>query len=91
MMWLYSQLTRTDMKGNVWGPNQRITLPEAIGCGTVNGADAAFEEDLKGSICPGALADLVVLDRDPVKTDPSDMLSIHVERTMAGGTWKYES
>lgn len=91
MMWLYSQLTRTDMKGNVWGPNQRITLPEAIRCGTVNGAYAAFEEDLKGSIRPGALADLVVLDRDPFKTDPFDMLSIHVERTMVGGTWKYES
>jgi len=91
MMWLQSQLTRTDMQGNVWGANQRITLPEAICCGTVNGAYAAFEEDLKGSIQPGQLADLVVLAQDPFKTDPSDLMKIQVERTMVGGIWKYES
>jgi predicted amidohydrolase YtcJ len=91
MMWLQSQLTRTDIKGNVWGPNQRITLQEAIRCGTVNGAYAAFEEDLKGSIQPGQLADLVVLAQDPFKTDPSELLKIQVERTMVGGSWKYES
>src|ERR1035437_2015953 len=91
MMWLQSQLTRTDMKGNVWGANQRITLQEAIRCGTVNGAYAAFEEDLKSSIRPGQLADLVVLAQDPFKTDPSELLKIQVERTMVGGSWKYES
>jgi predicted amidohydrolase YtcJ len=91
MMWLQSQLTRTDMKGNVWGANQKITLPEAIRCGTLNGAYAAFEENLKGSIQPGQLADLVVLAQDPFKTDPSELLKIQVERTMVGGRWKYES
>jgi predicted amidohydrolase YtcJ len=91
MMWLQSQLTRTDMKGNVWGANQRIALQEAIRCGTVNGAHAAFEEDLKGSIQPGQLADLVVLVQDPFKADPSELLKIQVERTMVGGIWKYES
>ena len=53
MMWLQSQLTRTDMKGNVWGANQRITLQEAIRCGTVNGAYAAFEENLGGIYSTG--------------------------------------
>jgi predicted amidohydrolase YtcJ len=91
MMWLQSQLTRTDMKGNVWGANQRISLAEAIRCGTVHGAYASFEEPLKGSIQPGQLADLVVLDRDPFKTDPSELIKIQVERTMVGGVWKYES
>ena len=91
MMWLQSQLTRTDMKGNAWGANQKITLQEAIRCGTVNGAYAAFEEDLKGSIQPGQLADLVVLAQDPFKKDPSELLTIQVERTMVGGRWKYES
>jgi hypothetical protein len=43
------------MKGNVWGANQRITLQEGIRCGALNGAFAAFEEDLKGSIQPGQL------------------------------------
>jgi predicted amidohydrolase YtcJ len=91
MMWLQSQLTRRDIQGNVWGANQRLTLPEAIRCGTVNGAYAAFEEGLKGSIQPGQLADLVVLSQDPFKTDPSELLKIQVERTMVGGVWKYQS
>jgi predicted amidohydrolase YtcJ len=91
MMWLQSQLTRTDMKENVWGTNQCITLEEAIGCGTVNGAYAAFEEDVKGSIRPDQLADLVVLTQDPFKTDPSELLKIEVERTMVGGIWRFES
>ena len=91
MMWLQSQLTRTDMKGNVWGANQKITLQEAIRCGTLNGAYAAFEEDLKGSIQPGQLADLVVLAQDPFKADPSELLKVQVERTMVGGSWQYES
>jgi predicted amidohydrolase YtcJ len=91
MMWLQSQLTRKDINGNVWGANQRITLQEAIRCGTVNGAYASFEENRKGSIQPGQLADLVVLAHDPFKTDPYELLKIQVERTMVGGTWKYES
>ncbi|HKW66617.1 MAG TPA: amidohydrolase [Terriglobales bacterium] len=91
MMWLQSQVTRTDMKGNVWGANQRITLEEAIRCGTVNGAYASFEENIKGSISPGKLADLIVLGRDPFHADPASLLSIPVERTMVGGRWMYEA
>jgi predicted amidohydrolase YtcJ len=91
MMWLQSQLTRTDMKGNVWGANQRITIEEAIRCGTVNGAYASFEEDRKGSIEPGKLADLVVLGQDPFKTEPAALTKVAVERTMVGGKWVYES
>jgi predicted amidohydrolase YtcJ len=91
MMWLQSQVTRTDMKGNVWGANQRITVKEAIRCGTVHGAYASFEENIKGSIEPGKLADLVILGRDPFKTDPSSLVAIPVERTMVGGNWVYES
>jgi predicted amidohydrolase YtcJ len=91
MMWLQSQVTRTDPKGNVWGQNQRITVEEAIRCGTINGAYASFEEALKGSIQPGKLADLIVLDRDPLTADPSSLIQIAVERTMVGGKWVYES
>jgi predicted amidohydrolase YtcJ len=91
MMWLQSQVTRTDMKGKVWGANQRITLEEAIRCGTINGAYASFEENIKGTISPGKLADLVVLGRDPFHAEPSSLISIPVERTMVGGKWMYES
>jgi predicted amidohydrolase YtcJ len=91
MMWLQSQVTRTDAKGNVWGPNQRISLEEAIRCGTINGAHASLEENLKGSIEPGKLADLVVLGRDPFRENAGSLASIPVERTMVGGKWMYES
>ena len=91
MMWLRSQVTRTDMKGNVWGANQKLTVEEAIRCGTINGAHATFEEKRKGSIEPGKLADLVVLAEDPFKAEPLNLHKIAVERTMVGGQWVYES
>jgi predicted amidohydrolase YtcJ len=91
MMWLQSQVTRTDMKGNTWGANQRINMEEAIRCGTINGAYASFEENLKGSVEPGKLADLVVLGRDPFREDPMTLATIPVERTMLAGSWVHES
>ena len=91
MMALQSSVTRTDSKGNVWGPRQRITVAEALRVGTLHGAYASFEERSKGSIEVGKLADLVVLGRDPLKEDPSNLITIPVERTMVGGRWVYES
>jgi predicted amidohydrolase YtcJ len=91
MMALQSEVTRTDIKGNVWGPQQKITVEEAIRVGTINGAYASFEENLKGSIEAGKLADLVVLGRDPFKEDPLKLVTIPVARTMAGGRWTFES
>jgi hypothetical protein len=91
MMALQSEVTRTDTKGNVWGAKQKITVEEAIRVGTIHGAYASYEENEKGSIEPGKLADLVVLGRDPFKTDPSDLINIPIERTMVGGKWVWES
>ena len=91
MMALQSEVTRTDMKGNVWGAKQKITVEEAIRVGTLNGAYASYEENLKGSIEAGKLADLVVLGRDPLKENPSTLVNIPVERTMTGGRWTFES
>jgi predicted amidohydrolase YtcJ len=91
MMALQSEVTRTDMKGNLWGASQKVSVEEAIRVGTMNGAYASYEEKLKGSIEPGKLADLVVLGRDPFREDPSTLVTIPVERTMTGGKWVYES
>ena len=90
MMALQSEVTRTDIKGTVWGPKQRISVEEAIRVGTLHGAYASFEERLKGSIEAGKLADLVVLGRDPLTEDPSKLVHIPVERTMVGGKWVFE-
>ena len=91
MMALQSAVTRTDMKGNVWGANQRISVEEALRVQTLHGAYASFEEKIKGSIERGKLADLVVLGRDPLREDASSLVTIPVERTMVGGGWVYES
>jgi predicted amidohydrolase YtcJ len=89
MMALQSSVTRTDMHGNVWGPQQRISVEEALRVQTSHGAYASFEEREKGSIEPGKLADLVVLGRDPLREDPMSLVKIPVERTMVGGRWVY--
>lgn len=91
MMALQSSVTRTDMHGDVWGPSQKITVEEAIKIGTLHGAYASYEENIKGSLEAGKLADLVVLGADPRKVDPMDIINIPVERTMVGGKWVYES
>jgi len=91
MMALQSEVTRTDIKGNVWGAKQKVTVEEAIRVGTLHGAYASYEENLKGSLEVGKVADLVVLGRDPMKEAASTLVTIPVERTMAGGRWTYES
>jgi predicted amidohydrolase YtcJ len=91
MMALQSSVTRTDMNGNVWGPSQKITIQEALKVGTINGAYASYEEHIKGSLSPGKQADLVVLDKDPTKTDPMTIVDIAIQRTMVEGKWVYES
>ncbi|HKS76689.1 MAG TPA: amidohydrolase [Terriglobales bacterium] len=91
MMALQSEVTRTDTKGNVWGPKQKISVEEAIRVGTMHGAYASYEENLKGSIQPGKLADVVVLGRDPLKVDPSELINIPIQQTMVGGKWVFES
>ena len=91
MLWLYSETTRRDPSGHVWGEGQRITLPEALRSATLDGAHASFEEHDKGSIEPGKLADLAVLTEDPLAVPPERWLDIKVERTMLGGNWVYEA
>ena len=66
-------------------------MEEALRVGTINGAYASFEENRKGRIEAGKLADLVVLGRDPMRVDPMSLIDIPIERTMAGGRWVYEA
>ena len=91
MMALQSSVTRTDMNGQIWGPSQKISVEEAIKVGTLHGAYASYEEDIKGSLEVGKLADLVVLGADPTQVDPMTLIDIPIERTMVGGKWMYEA
>lgn len=91
MMWLRSEVTRTDGTGHQWGFNQRVTVEEAIRSGTSAGAFASFEDGDKGVLSPGMFADLAVWESDPLAAAPGALLDIKVERTMTGGRWVYES
>ena len=90
LMGIQSCVTRTDSEGREWGVNQRVSVEEALRIYTQNGAYAGFEEQQKGSITPGKLADLVVLGADPTAVDPFAIKDIAVERTMVGGETVYE-
>jgi predicted amidohydrolase YtcJ len=91
LMAIQSMVTRTDYNGRVWGPNQRITIDEALRIATVNGSRASYEENLKGSISAGKLADFVILEKDPHDIAPNAIKDIRVVRTVAGGRTTYEA
>ena len=65
LLGIQSCVTRTDSRGNVWGANQKVSVEEALKLYTLSGAYASFEENIKGSIEAGKLADLVVLGAEP--------------------------
>jgi predicted amidohydrolase YtcJ len=85
MMAIQSLVTRKDFAGRVWGENQRVTVGEAMKICTINGAHASFEENIKGSIKAGKLADFVVLAKDPHDVTPDTIKEIPVLRTVVGG------
>lgn len=70
-------------------PEERLTVEEALRLYTVNAAYGSFEENLKGSIEKGKLADLVVLSHDPYKTDAEQIKDVKVEMTVVGGEIVY--
>ena len=90
MMAIQSMVTRKDVQGRVWGPSQRISVAEAMRICTMNGAYASFEESIKGSLTPGKLADIVILDSDPHDVDPDSIVDIKVLQTILGGRTTYE-
>ena len=90
MMAIQSMVTRKDVQGRVWGPSQRISVAEAMRICTMNGAYASFEETIKGSLTPGKLADIVILDSDPHDVDPDSIVDIKVLQTILGGRTTYE-
>jgi predicted amidohydrolase YtcJ len=91
MMALQSMVTRKDKRGRVWGPSQRISLDEALTVCTMHGAYASFDEDIKGSLTPGKLADFVVLEEDPHDVDPDHIVEINVLRTVMGGRTTFDA
>lgn len=77
---------RRTRSGSVLGEGQRIGITEALRAVTIDAAYAHFEEEFKGSIAPGKLADLVILSGDPVHIPAAELESIEVRETMKEGT-----
>ena len=82
---IQDMVTRQGSDGKVYGGNQRVTVDEAIEAWTMGGAYATFEENLKGSITAGKLADFVVLHQDPRKTNPTRIKDIVIDTTWVAG------
>lgn len=89
LMAIQSMVTRRDYKGREWGPNQKVTIDEALKIATLHGSYASYEEKTKGSITAGKWADFVVLEKDPHVVDPNTIKDIRVVRTVAGGRVVY--
>ncbi len=91
---IYAAVTRRTLDGahpDGWVPSQKISVEEALHAYTTGAAYASFEEDQKGQLAPGMLADFVVLDRDLFTIEPEEIRDVRVLRTVAGGRTVYEA
>lgn len=90
---IYAAVTRRtldDKNPNGWIPEQKISIEDAIKCYTINNAYAAFEENIKGSIEAGKLADFVLLNENLLKVAPEKIRDVKVEMTILGGNVVYK-
>jgi len=90
---IHAAVNRTTLKGEPeggWYPEQRISVHEALKAYTINNAYAAFEDDIRGTIKVGKLADITVCDLNLIKIDPADILKMNVEMTIVDGQIVYE-
>lgn len=86
----YATVTRKTADGTPFYPDQAMTRLEALKSYTINNAIAAFEEDIKGSITPGKLADIVVLSKDIMMVPDEEIRDATVVYTILGGKIVYE-
>jgi predicted amidohydrolase YtcJ len=80
---------RTLDEREAWRPEQALTVEQALHASTVAPAWLARDERRRGRLVPGQLADLVVLDRDPVACGPEELAEVRVVATMLGGAWTH--
>jgi predicted amidohydrolase YtcJ len=94
MLTLYAATTRATLDGknpNGWFPEQKLTIQEAIEAYTMGSAYAEFQENEKGSITAGKLADMVLLSEDVLSIDPVKIRDVKVLKTWVGGKLTYDA
>jgi predicted amidohydrolase YtcJ len=82
-------VTRTQLDGTVLTPKERLTVAEALREYTVNGARAGFDEQSKGSLAAGKLADFIVIDRDIFARPVDELKDVKVLSTWVGGAERF--
>jgi len=90
---IYAAVTRRTMDGRNpggWIPEEKITVTEAVHAYTVGSAYASGEEQIKGSLEPGKLADIAILSEDIFAIDPTQIQNTQVDTTIFGGQVIYE-
>ena len=85
----YATVSRRTGDGTVFFPEQRLSRLEALRSYTLSGAYAAFEDDMKGSLTPGKLADITVLSQDIMTIAEDDIPATQVVYTIVGGRVMY--
>ncbi|GAB1445205.1 MAG: amidohydrolase [Cyclobacteriaceae bacterium] len=91
---IYAAVTRRTLDGKNpegWVPEQKITVDQALKAYTINAAYASFDEDLKGSLEAGKLADFVIIDQDLTKIAPEKIKDAKILQTFVGGKSVYPS
>ena len=91
---LYAATTRATLDGknpNGWFPEQKLTVKETIEAYTMGSAYAEFQDQVKGSITAGKLADMVLLSDDVLAIDPVKLRAVKVLKTWVGGELIYEA
>lgn len=86
----YASVSRKLKDGSVFYPDQRMTREEALRSYTINAAYGAFEENIKGSLTPGKLADIVVLSKDIMTIPEDEIPTAEVLYTIVGGKVAYQ-
>lgn len=90
MRLIWSTVTRQSRSGEVIGPDERISVMEALKATTINAAYQIFEEDTKGSLEVGKFADLVILAEDPLSAEPNHLKDIEIIETVYRGETIYK-
>ncbi|MFC2060783.1 amidohydrolase, partial [Chloroflexota bacterium] len=88
---MYAAVTRQVESGQQLLPHECISVSQALAMYTIDAAYASFEENIKGSITPGKLADMVVLNQDPITSSPEQIKDIKAEMTIIGGKVVWEA
>ena len=89
---IYAAVTRRTIDSanpEGWVPEQKITVEEALKAYTIDAAYSSFEEDIKGSIELGKLADMVIIDSDLTSISPNEIKNAKIDMTIIGGEITY--